>query len=82
MLAFVGWKVLWVTRHRRPPPAVAPWLKWAYETLAKLGGWLDTQRTGRAGWEVLWEGGFRIQERVEAVRVSEQFLGKTKRKKI
>ena len=23
------WKVLWVTRHRRPPPAVAPSLKWA-----------------------------------------------------
>ena len=61
---------------------MAPWLKWAYETLAKLGGWLDTQRTGLAGWEVLWAGGFRMQERVDAVRVREQCLGKTKRKKI
>ena len=72
------WKVLWVTRHRRAPPAVAPSLKWAYETLAQLGGWLDSKRTGRAGWAVLWAGWFRLQERVDAVRVSEQFLGKTK----
>ena len=61
----------------RPPPAEAPSLKWAYETLAQLGGWLDTKRTGRAGWAVLWAGWFRLQERVDAVRVSEQFLGKT-----
>lgn len=74
VLEEMEWKVLWVTQQRCRPPAQAPSLKWACETLAKLGGWIDTKRTGRAGWAVLWEGWFRLQERVDATQVSAQFL--------
>ena len=69
------WKVLWVSQHRRAPPLTAPSLQWAYETLAKLGGWMNTKRTGRPGWAAMWSGWFRLQERVDAIRVSEQLLG-------
>lgn len=74
VLEELEWKVLWVTQHRRRPPEAAPTLKWAYETLAKLGGWMDTKRTGRPGWAALWSGWFRLQERVDAIRMTEQFL--------
>ena len=67
------WKVLWVTQHRKRPPATPPSLEWACKTMANLGGWLSTPR-GRPGWAALWEGWFRLQERVDAVRITEQFL--------
>lgn len=59
------WRVLWMTQQVKPPPKEAPSLRWAYEAVAKLGGWLDTKRTGRAGWEAMWEGWFRLQDRVD-----------------
>ena len=68
------WKVLWVSQHRRRPPVTAPSLQWAYETLAKLGGWMNTKRTGRPGWAALWSGWFRLQERVDAIRVSQHLF--------
>ncbi|MBI4568194.1 MAG: hypothetical protein HY719_07340 [Planctomycetes bacterium] len=39
-------------------------------TLAALGGWKDTKRTGRVGWEALWRGWDRLQERVTGYRVA------------
>ena len=60
------WKILWVTQERSRPPRRAPSLRWAYEAIAKLGGWLDTKRTGRASWQTMWHGWFRLQERVDA----------------
>lgn len=59
------WRVLWMTQEKKPPPKEAPSLRWAYEAVAKLGGWLDTKRTGRAGWQAMWEGWFRLQDRVD-----------------
>ena len=74
VLEELAWKVLWVSQHRRRPPVSAPSLKWAYETLAKLGGWMNTKRTGRPGWAALWSGWFRLQERVDAIRVSQHLF--------
>ncbi len=37
-------------------PKMPPSLKWACLSLAKLGRWYDSKRTGRAGWVVMWEG--------------------------
>jgi hypothetical protein len=61
------WRVLWMSQEgkRKPLPKAAPSLPWAYEAVAKLGGWLDTKRTGRAGWEAMWDGWFRLQDRVD-----------------
>ena len=56
ILAPDEWKILWVCHHKTKPPTETPSIKWAYHTLAKLGGWLDTKRTGRVGWDTLWKG--------------------------
>jgi len=74
VLDTVEWHVLWVTQKRSRPPQAVPSLRWAYESVAKLGGWLNTKRTGRAGWEVIWQGWFRLQERVDAYLVTRDFL--------
>ncbi len=40
-------------------------MAWAYKSLAILGGWKDTKRTGRASIGVVWEGWFRLQTLLE-----------------
>ena len=57
------WKVLWLAQERTRPPSEVPPTRWAYETLGKLGGRINGQRTGRVGWEAMWKGWFRLQER-------------------
>lgn len=66
------WKVLWVSTQRCPPPETVPSARWAYLALAKLGGFADTKRTGRPGWDALWSGWFRLQERVTGYRLGSQ----------
>lgn len=64
------WKILWVsTQTRRKPPDSAPSLEWAYRAIAKLGGFTDTKRTGRAGWETMWYGWDKLNERVAGYRL-------------
>lgn len=60
------WHVLYMTIHKNPPPPQAPSAEWAYRAIAKLGGWMNTQRTGRPGWQTIWHGMFRLAERVDA----------------
>ena len=69
------WRVLWLSTARRRPPAKPPSLEWAYQALAKLGGFIDTKRTGRAGWSTLWEGWFLLNQRIEGFRIAKE-LGK------
>lgn len=78
VLEIAEWQVLWVTTQRARPPREAPSLRWAYETIAKLGGWLDTKRTGRAGWEVIWQGWYLLQERLDAYYATRDFLHQKK----
>lgn len=68
------WRVLWITRHRKKPPRRAPTLRWAYESIAKLGGWTDTKRIGRAGWDSMWHGWFRFQERLDTYLAARELL--------
>lgn len=58
------WRCLYVLRTKKKPPNKAPTLKWAFDAIAKLGGFLDTKRTGRPGWETLWNGWLRLQDMV------------------
>ena len=51
-----------------------PSLKWAYQSLAKLGGFTDTKRTGIAGWETIWEGWDTLQSYVVGYRVAKEML--------
>lgn len=74
VLTDAEWRILWVTQERTRPPQQPPSLHWAYYALAHLGGWLDTKRTGRVGWQTLWCGWFRLQERVDAYLASQNLL--------
>lgn len=68
------WKILWVSTERCSPPPSPPSARWAYLALARLGGFTDTKRTGRAGWDTLWHGWFRLQERVQGHQLSQLAL--------
>ena len=51
------WKVLMrFNKPRGHKDKGAPSLKWAYKSIAKLGGFTDTKRTGIASWTAVWEG--------------------------
>lgn len=52
VLGELEWRLLWVSCTGKEPPGMA----WAYRALAKLGGFLNTKRSGRAGWATMWDG--------------------------
>lgn len=70
VLSPVEWKLLWVKQEGKALPERPPTLKWACLSLAKLGRWYDSKRTGRPGWIVIWDGWFRLQEMVEGYRLA------------
>ncbi|HBE9181924.1 TPA: IS4 family transposase [Serratia fonticola] len=70
VLSPLEWKLLWVKQERKPLPKKPPSLKWAYLNLAKLGRWYDSKRTGRAGWIVMWEAWFKLQDIVEGYKLA------------
>ena len=47
-------------------------LEWAYQIIAKLGGWSNSKRTGIASWQIIWDGWFRLQERLEGYYVAKK----------
>ena len=62
------WVTLWkATERGAAVPAVPPSCTWALRAIAKLGGWGDTKRTGRPGYQALWRGWDRLLDRVDAV---------------
>ncbi|MCD8560450.1 MAG: IS4 family transposase [Shewanella xiamenensis] len=52
----------------------APSLKWAYQSIAKLGGFTDTKRTGIASWGAMWEGWNTLQSHVVGYRTAKDML--------
>lgn len=59
------WKILWWSVEKKALPLETPDIKWSYRALARLAGWTDTKRTGRASWDTLWKGWQKLRERVE-----------------
>jgi hypothetical protein len=54
------------------PPKRAPSARWALHAIARLGGWYDTKKTGRIGWQTLWHGWELFQARlIEAHRLAD-----------
>lgn len=47
--------------------------RWVYQSIAKLGGWADTKRTGTASWDALWKGWYKLQERVEGYLLAKKY---------
>jgi hypothetical protein len=44
--------------------------EWVFHTISKLGGWIDTKRTGKAGWQSVWKGWARFQDWLFAWRLA------------
>lgn len=65
LLTEIEWKILWTTIEKKELPSETPSAAWAYRAIAKLGGWSDSKRTGKAAWSTIWDGWFRLTERVE-----------------
>lgn len=68
LLALEEWRVLRVATECEAPSTETPSVRWVYRAAAKLGRFVDTERTGRPGWSTLWYGWFRLQERLEGYR--------------
>ena len=64
------WKILWFsTQRKKSLPDTPLTLAWAYRAIAKLGGFTDTKRTGRASWETIWIGWARLNERIHGYQI-------------
>ncbi|WP_199611113.1 IS4 family transposase [Flocculibacter collagenilyticus] len=70
VLSPTAWKLLWLKRMKSQLPDSVPNMSWAYQELAKLGGWKDTKRTGRASVKVLWQGWFKLQTILEGYELA------------
>lgn len=70
LLGQKAWKLLWLKMEGGPLPQQPPDMLWAYECLARLGGWKDTKRTGRASVKALWEGWFKLQTILEGYELA------------
>jgi len=75
LLTEIEWKVLWKTVEKKELPSKIPTAQWAYQSIAKLGGWSNSKRTGKASWATLWDGWFRLTERVEGFLLAQALGG-------
>lgn len=65
-----AWKLMWLKLEKKELPNEAPNMSWAYKGIARLGGWKDSKRTGRASIKVLWQGWFRLQTILEGYELA------------
>ena len=72
VLTHEEWRVLWLAKERRSLPAAVPTIHWACLAVARLGGFADTKRTGRPGWDTLWHGWARLQQYIQGYRQAQQ----------
>jgi hypothetical protein len=60
-----AWQCLWQSvEPQKPLPKNPPSCQWTIQALGRLGGFQDTKRTGRIGWQTIWHGYRRLQERL------------------
>jgi hypothetical protein len=73
------WKILQqYYKVRGHDGKTAPDMKWAYKSLAKLGGFTDSKRTGMASWSTIWEGWDTLQAQVSGYRLAKEMLAASK----
>jgi len=74
LLTDTEWKVLWHSVEKKLLPEKNPTAAWAYKAIARLGGWTDSKRTGKAAWSTIWKGWFRWKERIEGFRRTDELM--------
>lgn len=72
-LSTLQWKLLWKKRHKQKAlPKQPPSMKWAYQSLGRLGGWKDSKKTGRVSWRSLWDGWSKLESLVEGYQMFQE----------
>jgi hypothetical protein len=56
-------RCLWSATEKIPFDSRRATAQWSLLAIATLGGWYDSKRTGRVGWQTLWHGWSRFQDR-------------------
>jgi hypothetical protein len=73
VLSPADWQCLFSkVNSNQPLPKRPPTNAWAFTAIAKLGGWRDTKRTGRVGWQALWRGWAKLQDLVEGWKLAKR----------
>ncbi len=63
MFSKAQWRSLHVlSGNKTPIPQTTPNLKWAYQSIGKLGGFKNSKQTGKIGWKTLWTGWQKFQD--------------------
>lgn len=70
LLSQQAWKLLWLKTVKTPLPKTPPTKLWLYQHIAKLGGFKDTKRTGRASVKTLWQGWLKLQTILEGYELA------------
>ena len=66
LLTEIEWKVLWKSVEKNKKLPLIPLdAAWAYQAVARLGGWSNSKQTGKASWATIWNGWSRLNERLE-----------------
>lgn len=60
-------------------PLKAPSAYLAYYAIAKLGGWSDSKRTGRVGWQTMWDGWNILSEMVRGWQLAKSAYKRAKK---
>ncbi|WP_173237817.1 IS4 family transposase [Legionella antarctica] len=71
LLSEVEWRVLWKTVEKTEFPSQTPDAYWAFKAIAKLGGWTNSKSTGKAAWSTIWNGWFKLNERIEGFLIAQ-----------
>ena len=66
--------VLWrSTEKKKRIPVIKPSLNWAYKSIARLAGWNDSKKTGKACWSKVWEGWYLLNHVLQGYLISKEF---------
>ena len=72
ILTELQWRLLWRKQEKKAyRRKTVPTIEWAYYALARLGGWKDSKRTGRVGWNALWDGWYKLDMLVEGYELAQ-----------
>ena len=72
------WRILWLNANKRGGRYSKtlyneiPTLKWAYQTIGRLGGFYDSKRTGIDSWATMWLGWDKLQDMLSGYYLSKE----------
>lgn len=74
LLSPIECKLLWNAIEKAPFPNKPPTAAWAFQAIAKLGGWSNSKRTGKASWATIWDGWFKLNEQVKGFLLAQKLM--------